>query len=95
MAVGSMSYAEVRTCATNLGSYASEMDALFERLKNEMNSLEDVLRSKGADELYSTYKSLEGKLSNYPNKVRDFQDFLNKAVSQYEADDAALANEVK
>ena len=95
MALGSMSYSVVRTCATNLGEYASEMDTLFEKLKGEMESLEDVLRSRGAEELYSTYKTLEGNLSNYPAKVRAFQDFLNEAVSQYEADDAALANDLK
>lgn len=94
MALGSMGYEEARNCANNLGKAASEMDALFNQLKSEMNSLEDVLKSKGADELYATYKTLEGNLSDFPNKVRAFEEFLNNAVSQYEADDAALTSEV-
>ena len=54
MALGSMSYGEARTCATELGNAASEMDNLFSQLKAEMNSLEEVLRSNGASELYAT-----------------------------------------
>ena len=94
MAFGSMSYGEARTCATELGNAASEMDNLFSQLKAEMNSLEEVLRSNGASELYATYKTLEAKLDGFPNKVRDFKGFLETAVAQYEADDAALMKEV-
>ena len=94
MALGSMSYGEARTCATELGNAASEMDNLFSQLKTEMNSLEEVLRSNGASELYATYKTLEAKLDGFPNKVRDFKGFLETAVAQYEADDAALMKEV-
>lgn len=94
MALGSMSYGEARTCATELGNAASEMDNLFSQLKAEMNSLEEVLRSNGASELYATYKTLEAKLDGFPNKVRDFKGFLETAVAQYEADDAALMKEV-
>lgn len=94
MALGSMSYGEARACANDLGKAASEMDTLFSNLRSEMNSLEDVLKSKGADELLMTYKTLENKLSGYPNKVRAFQGFLNAAVEQYEADDAAFSSEV-
>lgn len=95
MALGSMSYGEARTCASDLGKAASEMDTLFNNLRSEMNSLEEVLRSKGADELLMTYKTLEAKLNGYPDKVRAFQGFLNSAVEQYEADDAALTNDVR
>lgn len=94
MALGSMSYGEARTCATELGNAASEMDNLFSQLKAEMNSLEEVLRSNGASELYATYKTLEAKLDGFPNKVRAFKGFLETAVAQYEADDAALMKEV-
>ena len=94
MALGSMSYGEARTCATELGNAASEMDNLFSQLKAEMNSLEEVLRSNGASELYATYTTLEAKLDGFPNKVRAFKGFLETAVAQYEADDAALMKEV-
>lgn len=94
MALGSMSYGQARTCATELGNAAGEMDNLFSQLKSEMNSLEDVLKSNGADELYATYKTLEAKLDGFPNKVRAFKGFLETAVTQYEADDAALMKEV-
>lgn len=94
MALGSMSYSEARTCATELGNAAAEMDNLFSQLKSEMNSLEEVLRSNGASELYATYKSLEAKIDGFPNKVRAFKSFLETAVAQYEADDAALMKEV-
>ena len=94
MALGSMSYGEARTCATELGNAASEMDNLFSQLKAEMNSLEEVLRSNGASELYATYKTLEAKLDGFQNKVRAFKGFLETAVAQYEADDAALMKEV-
>ena len=69
MALGSMSYGEARTCATELGNAASEMDNLFSQLKAEMNSLEEVLRSNGASELYATYKTLEAKLDGFPNNI--------------------------
>ena len=36
MALGSMSYGEARTCATELGNAASEMDNLFSQLKNKI-----------------------------------------------------------
>ena len=95
MALGSMSYSQARTCANELNKSASSMDDLFNQLKNEMNSLESVLKSKGADELYSTYKTLESKIGNFPNKVRDFEAFLTSAVEQYEADDARFSNEIR
>ena len=94
MALGSMSYSEARARAEELNKSASRMDEIFTELKAEMDSLETVLRSKGADELYATYKTLEAKLSGFPNKVRDFRKFLLEAVAQYEADDAALVSDV-
>ncbi len=94
MALGTMSYSEARTCATEFGNAAAEMDNLFSQLKMEMNTLEEVLKSKGATELYNTYKTLEAKIDSFPNKVRDFKRFIETAVAQYEADDAALNGEV-
>ena len=94
MAIGSMSYTEMRACAEELGTEADNMDKIFENLKKEMNSLETVLKSRGGDELYSTYKILEAKLDGFPNKLRDFQAFVTTAVDQYESDDAALASDV-
>ncbi len=94
MALGSMSYDEARGCANALGNAAREMDDLFKNLSAEMNTLDDVLKSKGADELVDTYKTLEAKLSGFPNKVRAFQSFLNAAVDQYQADDASLSHDV-
>ena len=94
MAMGSMSYGEARGYADVLKDKAAKMDEEFNKLKREMNSLEEVLKSKGADELLATYKTLEAKLDGFPNKVRAFEGFLRSAVSQYEADDAALSKEV-
>jgi len=94
MALGSMSYTEARTCATELGNAASNMDNLIVQLRNEMDTLEEVLRSNGASELYATYKTLDAKLNGFPEKVRAFKGFLETAVAQYEADDAALSREV-
>lgn len=94
MALGSMSYTEARTCANELGTSATNMDNLIAQLRNEMNSLEDVLRSNGASELYATFKTLDAKLNGYPEKVRAFKGFLETAVAQYEADDQALSREV-
>ena len=94
MALGSMSYSEARACAQELGTSASNMDNLIAQLRREMESLEDVLRSNGASELYATYKTLDAKLNGFPEKVRAFKGFLETAVSQYEADDAALSREV-
>lgn len=95
MALGSMSYDMARERAEELQNAAQKMDEEFNKLRSEMNSLESVLRSKGGDELYSSYKQLEAKLNSFPNKVRDFRNFLLAAVAQYEADDASLANEVR
>lgn len=94
MALGSMSYSEARTCANELGTAATNMDNLIAQLRNEMNSLEDVLRSNGASELYATFKTLDAKLNGFPEKVRAFKGFLETAVAQYEADDQALSREV-
>lgn len=93
-ALSSMTYDEIRGCASKLGEAASEMDDLFKKLGVEMNTLDDVLKSKGADDLLLTYKELDAKLSGFPNKVRDFQKFLDATVSEYEAADAALTNEI-
>ena len=43
---------------------------------------------------YMQHKTLEAKLDGFPNKVRAFKGFLETAVAQYEADDAALMKEV-
>ena len=94
MALGSMSYTEARTCAAELGTAAANMDNLIAQLRVEMESLEDVLKSNGASELYATYKPLDAKLNGIPEKVRAFKGFLETAVAQYEADDAALSREV-
>ncbi len=94
MAVQGMSYSELRACAADFGKAAAEMDRLFNNLKVEMNSLGDVLKSKGADRLYDAYKELERKLPGYPDKVREFEAFINTAVDQYEANDAALQSEI-
>ncbi len=94
MALGSMSYSEARTRAEELNKAAKNMDEIFAKLKAEMDSLETVLKSKGGEDLYATYKTLEAKIGSFPNKVRDFRAFLLEAVAQYEADDAALAKEV-
>ena len=93
MALGSMSYSEARTCAANLGTEADNMDATFNELRAEMNSLEDVLRSKGATALYESYLAVEKNLSSFSTKVRSFTDFLNAAVTEYERDDEQLASE--
>ena len=94
MALGSMSYEEARTCANELGNSAVKMDNLIAQLRNEMESLQDVLRSNGANELYATYKTLDAKIEGFPSKVRDFKGFLETAVAQYEADDIALSREI-
>lgn len=94
MALGSMSYGDARLRAKELNTAASNMDEIFVKLKKEMDSLETVLRSKGADDLYATYRTLEAKISSFPNKVRDFRGFLLAAVEQYEADDASLSSEI-
>jgi len=94
MALGSMSYAEAKTCASELGTAASNMDNLISLLRTEMNSLEDVLKSRGGSSLYATYLELDKKLDGFPNKVRAFKGFLETAVQQYEADDAALTKDV-
>lgn len=94
MALGSMSYTEARSCATELGNAAANMDNLIAQLRREMDTLEDVLRSNGASELYATYKTLDAKLNSFPEKVRAFKGFLETAVAQYEADDAALSGEI-
>ncbi len=93
MALGSMSYTEAREYAANLGTEADNMDATFNELRAEMNSLEDVLRSKGATALYESYLAVEKELSSFSTKVRTFRDFLNSAVTLYEGDDEDLIRE--
>ena len=94
MALGSLSYAEARNSAASLGDSADKMIELFNKLKDEMNSLESVLKSKGADELFETYKLLESKMGGFPIKIKEFKGFLEAVVEQYESDDAALSSEV-
>lgn len=94
MALGRLSYGQARACADSLGKSAAGMDDAFNRLRNEMSMLQREFQSAAASQLYQTYNGLEAKLNSFPNKVRDFQVFLNKAVDQYEADEAALNKEV-
>lgn len=94
MALGSMSYASARDAAKRLGNIADKMDNQISQLRGEMETLESVLKSKGADELYSAYRTLNSKIEDFPNKVRAFKGFLETAVAQYEADDASLMKEV-
>lgn len=94
MALGSMTYQEARDRAEDLRKAALRMDEEFTKLRNEMDTLEQVLKSRGGTELYDSYKVLEAKLNSFPNKVRDFRTFLLKAVEQYEANDADLSSDV-
>lgn len=94
MALGSMSYEDARARASELTTSATKIDELFDQLKIEMNSLEEVIKSNGADSLYQAWKTLEPKLDGYPSKIRDFSAFLNKAVEAYEQNDRALGKEV-
>lgn len=94
MALGSMSYPQALDAAKRLGDIADNMDNQISQLRAEMESLESVLKSKGATELYLAYKGLDAKIDGFPNKVRAFKGFLESAVAQYEADDASLMKEV-
>ena len=94
MALGSMTYQEARDRAEDLRKAALRMDEEFTKLRKEMDTLEQVLKSRGGTELYDSYKVLEAKLNSFPNKVRDFRTFLLKAVEQYEANDADLSSDV-
>lgn len=94
MALGSMTYQEARDRADDLRKAALRMDEEFTKLRKEMDTLEQVLKSRGGTELYDSYKVLEAKLNSFPNKVRDFSTFLLKAVEQYEANDADLSSDV-
>lgn len=90
MALGSMSYSEARERADRLGAICRRMDEDFLTLRNQMNSLESVLVSKGGDQLYETYKHLDEKLSGFTSKVTSFQQFLYKAIEEYQAQDDIL-----
>ena len=90
MALGSMSYSEARERADRLGAICDRMDEDFLTLRNQMNSLENVLVSKGGDQLYDTYKQLDAKLSGFTSKVTSFQQFLYKAIEEYQAQDDIL-----
>ncbi len=95
MALGSMNYNDARARARDMENSASSLDSIIAELRKEMNSLEDVLKSDGADSLLATYKVLDAKIDSYPGKVRDFKKFLLKAVDQYEADDLEFKSEVE
>jgi uncharacterized protein YukE len=90
MALGTMSYSEAKERADKLGAISNRMDEQFTRLRNQMNSLENVLKSKGATQLYETYTQLDAKLSGFTSKVTSFQQFLYKAVEEYQTQDDIL-----
>ena len=94
MALGTLSDSEALSCANNLKQSSTNMTNLFNDLKNEMNSLESVLKSEASDQLLATYKELEAKLDGFPSKIDDFEVFLRNAVAQYQADDKALESEL-
>lgn len=94
MALGTLEYNNARQEAVNLKNSADAMDGYFNDLRREMNSLSEVLRSKGADELTTAWLELERKLDGFPNKIRGFSDFLNSAVDQYQSDDADFMSEI-
>ena len=93
MALGSLQYSEARAHVSELRTSAQNMVELLNELKREMDTLESVLKSKGADELYATYKQLEAKVGSYPEKVQDFANFLETSVARYEAVDNNLASQ--
>lgn len=90
--LGTMTYEEARNCASSMTTSANNMDEYFSRLRSEMNSLEDVLKSKGADDLYNTFLELDKKLDGFPEKIREFSKFLTETVDAYIADDENLSN---
>ena len=84
--LGTMRFDEARAHAADLESSAVIMEESITELRNAMSKLEQDLKSNGSEKVQEAFAILNGKLPSFPNKVRDFKNFLLASVAQYEAE---------
>ena len=95
MGVGRMSYTEATTCADNLSRYSANIEKYLTDLRTEINSMDEVLKSEGANELLAKYDELDKKLVDCPVKITEFENHLRTAIRKYQEDDQRLREESK
>jgi uncharacterized protein YukE len=95
MGVGRMSYTEATTCADNLNRYSANIEKYLTDLRTEINSMDEVLKSEGANELLARYDELDKKLVDCPVKITEFENHLRTAIRKYQEDDQRLREESK
>lgn len=93
MGLGKMTYEEALGCAERLKKNADDLRLHIADLKREMNSLNEVLASKGADQVTDTYSMIDTDLEKCPDKIEGFDLYIQEAVKRYRADDAQLGQE--
>ena len=95
MGLGRMSYGEATTCADNLNKYAANLEKCLTDLRNEINSMDEVLKSEGADQLLARYDELDKELVDCPTRINGFETHLRTAIKKYQDDDQRLREESK
>jgi hypothetical protein len=95
MGLGKMSYDEALGCADRLQKNAEDLRLHLTTLKTEMDSLNEVLKSRGADQIAVTYALIDSDMEKCPDKILGFNAYIRDAVNKYRADDEKLAQEGK
>ena len=93
MGLGKMSYDEALGCADRLKENAENLRLHLANLKTEMDSLDTVLKSKGADQVTDTYTTVDEDMEKSPDKIEGYDAYIRDAVARYRANDAQLAQE--
>lgn len=95
MGLGRMTYGEATTSADNLNKSSASLEKYLKDLREEIDSLDEVLRSEGADQLLKTYEELDEELRVCPQKITGFEVYLRDAIKKYQEDDQRLKEESK
>ena len=95
MGLGRMTYSEATTSADNLNKSSASLEKHLKDLRYEIDSMDDVLRSEGAEQLLKTYEELDNDLRVCPQKITGFEVYLRGAIKKYQEDDQRLEEESK
>lgn len=95
MGLGRMTYSEATASADRLSEIAAALDTELTNLRSEIFSMDEVLKSEGANQVLETYDNLDKELTKCPTKIVEFEKYLRDAIEQYKQDDQTLIEEGK
>ncbi len=95
MGLGKMSYEDALGCADRLKQNSDDLRLHLADLKREMESLDEVLKSRGANQVSETYTAIDSDMEKSPDKINEFNLYIRDAVASYRAADEQLKQEGK